>query len=170
MNFRSARLSDTAALVQFVNSAYRGDHSKKGWTTEADLLDGQRTDDGKIIEMINDPEASLELLFDETQKLVGCVYLKQEPSSVYLGMLTVEPALQGKGHGAQLIEHAKQWARKAGKTQMRMTVIQGREELIAYYQRKGWQLTGKQEPFPMDDPRFGIPKRPLLFLELTAPL
>jgi len=169
MKLTSATLADAAAIDHLVNSAYRGEYSKQGWTTEADLLGGQRTDAEKICEMITDPSASIQLLWVE-QRLMGCVYLRREGEAVYLGMLTVEPTAQAKGYGSVMLEHAEQWAKRQGATRIKMTVIQGRDSLMAYYQRRGYELTGKTEPFPSDDPRFGIPKVPLLFLEMAKPI
>lgn len=166
---RSATLNDIPALHRLVNSAYRGEYSKQGWTTEADLLGGQRTDPEKLAEMIQTPGATIELLF-ETEALMGCVFLHAKEQHVYLGMLTVEPKLQDRGFGGELLKHAEGWARARGARLMKMTVIKGRDSLIAYYQRRGWELTGNTEPFPMDDPRFGLPKVPLTFLEMMKRL
>ena len=165
MTFSSAVIADAQSIAKLVNSAYRGDYSKQGWTTEADILGGQRTDSGKIQEMIEDPQATIELLKVGNQ-LMGCVYLKHEGDAVYLGMLTVEPTQQDKKYGSQLMTHAESWAQQRGVKKMKMTVIEGRDTLIAYYQRRGWYFTGKTEPFPMNDPRFGLPKTQLTFLEM----
>lgn len=170
MIFSTAQISDAKKIVQFVNSAYRGEYSKKGWTTEADLLDGQRTDVEKISEMILEEHGTIEMLSINDQ-LVGCVYLKHEGDTTYLGMLTVEPTKQNAGLGRALMVHAEAWAREHMAKKIRMTVIQHRTELIAYYNRKGYVITGKTEPFPMEDPRFGLPKRTdLVFVELVKEL
>lgn len=170
MNFTDATPDLLPRLDVFVNSAYRGDYSKQGWTTEADLLGGQRTDAEKLAEMIGEPGAVIRVL-QGPQSILGCVYLKQTGESVYLGMLTVEPQLQGRGLGAKLLQEAEVWARAHGATRIRMTVIRQRPELLAYYQRKGYQLTGHTEDFPSNDPRFGLPKQgDLEFLELAKEL
>ena len=166
MNFTTATPQDAQDLDRFVNSAYRGEYSKQGWTTEADLLGGQRTDSEKLIEMMGESDALIRLLRDAEQ-ILGCVYLKHTEDSVYLGMLTVEPCLQGKGLGAKLLAEAERYAKEVGAKKIRMTVIEQRAELIAYYQRKGYSLTGHREPFPMNDPRFGLPKTELMFLEMA---
>lgn len=167
MNFSTATTADAETISQLVNSAYRGDYSKKGWTTEADLLGGQRTDKERILEMISDPNATVELLLIE-HKIMGCVYLKKESETVYLGMLTVEPTQQTAGYGKALMTHAQDWAKGQNAKTIRMTVIKQRTELITYYERQGFSLTGKTEPFPIEDPRFGVPKRKdLIFVELV---
>ncbi len=172
ISFRTAGAGDAEALVAFVNGGYRGESSKKGWTTEADLLGGQRTDLGKMREMIETPGARVELALAEDGLLIGCVYLKKEPdASCYLGMLTVDPERQAAGIGKLLMAHSDAVARAWGCRRMRMTVISARAELIAYYERRGYAKTGATEPFPENDPRFGLPKvRGLTFAELAKAL
>jgi GNAT superfamily N-acetyltransferase len=171
ISFRTAAAADVDALVLFVNGGYRGESSKRGWTTEADILGGQRTDPAKMREMVEAADARVELAH-ENGALVGCVYLKMEPdASCYLGMLTVDPARQASGIGKLLMAHSDALARSWGCKRMRMTVISVRDELIAYYERRGYAKTGVSEPFPEDDPRFGLPKvRGLVFVELAKPL
>ena len=172
ISFRTAAEADVDALVPFVNGGYRGESSKRGWTTEADILGGQRTDPGKMREMVEGADARVELAHDETGALVGCVYLKKEPDACcYLGMLTVDPARQAGGIGKLLMAHCDGLARAWGCGRIRMTVISMRPELIAYYERRGYAKTGTTEPFPEDDPRFGLPKvRGLTFVELAKAL
>jgi GNAT superfamily N-acetyltransferase len=172
LTFRAALAGDAAAIVALVNSGYRGESSKKGWTTEADLLGGQRTDAGKVGEMIALARSRVELAFAPGGKLIACVHLKkEEDGSCYLGMLTVDPERQAGGIGKALMVRSEEIARGWGCARMRMTVIDARAELIAYYERRGYRLTGKTEPFPEDDPRFGLPKVcGLRFAELAKPL
>lgn len=171
LTFRASSTADIDRLVALVNSAYRGDSSKKGWTTEADILGGQRTDPGKMREMIEGDGSRVELALDGAT-LVGCVYLKNEPDgSCYLGMLTIDPARQAGGLGKALLERSDALAREWGCKRMRMTVISVRSELIAFYERRGYEKSGKTEPFPESDPRFGLPKvKGLMFVELVKPL
>ena len=172
ISFRTAVLGDAPALVALVNSGYRGDSSKQGWTTEADILGGQRIDDDKIRETIANKDSRLELAFAPDGALLGCVHLKKEADgSCYLGLLTVDPKRQSAGIGKALMEHSEAIARSWTCRQMRMTTISVRTELIAYYERRGYAKTGKTEPFPENDPRFGLPKvRGLMFAELVKPL
>ncbi len=163
-NFRKAEISDIPALHLLVNSAYRGDSSKKGWTTEADLLDGQRTDPEGLQEMILSPDSKIELALEQDQ-ILGCVYIKTEEDALYFGMLTVNPELQTQGIGKKLLLRVEELAREMNKNTIRMTVIGQRQELIAFYERRGYRRTGKTEPFPDHDPRFGLPKTTLVFHE-----
>lgn len=173
LRFQPATPADVEAVVALVNSAYRGESSRAGWTTEADILGGQRTDPASLREMLvpdeQGHEQRVELAFDG-EKLVGCMYLRREPATLYLGMLTVTPTLQASGLGKQLLAHAEDLARGWGCTRMRMTVIHTRTELLAYYFRRGYALTGASEPFPTD-PKYGLPKGiELKLLELVKPL
>ncbi len=152
-----------------MNSAYRGDSSRQGWTTEADLLDGTRTDAAAIEEIIKTPGYVI-LKYVESNQLLGCVELHQDGDKLYLGMLTVRPQLQGKGIGKLLLEAAESEARKKSCRLIYMTVISVRKELIDWYVRHGYQPTGERKPFAFNDPRFGQPKMKLEFIVLEKSL
>lgn len=166
LSFRPAELADVDTIVTLVNSAYRGDSSRQGWTTEADLLDGQRTDADEIRSLILDKNSLILLGWCQGQ-LISSVHLQNtQERAAYLGMLTVRPGLQGAGLGRRVMEAAEDFARRTwGARRMRMTVIDRRHELIAYYERRGYRRTGESIPFP-DDPRFGLPKVAGLRLEV----
>ena len=159
-----ATLDDVPALNQLVNSAYRGDSSKKGWTTEADLLGGIRTDENGLIAMLQQPTASI-LKYEEAGQLTGCVYLELKGDALYLGMLTVSPDIQARGIGKKLLLAAEHYAIDHQCSRITMSVITVRHELIAWYQRRGYAPTGEKKPFP-NDPRFGLPKQFLEFIVL----
>jgi ribosomal protein S18 acetylase RimI-like enzyme len=157
--FRTASIQDASIITHLVNSAYRGEYSKKGWTTEADLIEGQRTDQDSVIKMIEAKEEQIELAFDYSKKLLGCVYIKRENlDTLYFGMLTVDPILQGSGLGKTILLHLENLARKEERTKIRLSVIPQRLELIAFYERRGFKATGKVEKFPSYDPSNGRPK------------
>jgi ribosomal protein S18 acetylase RimI-like enzyme len=159
IQFRYAAPADCEAIVALVESAYRGEVSRQGWTTEADLLGGQRTDAEDVTSILAEPGARLLLATDGGQ-ILGCVLLRREPEGIYLGMLAIRPRLQAKGLGKQLLGEAEARARREfGAKQARMTVIEQRQELIAWYLRRGYADTGHTEPFPYGNPRFGTPKR-----------
>ncbi|AKD58602.1 GCN5 family acetyltransferase [Spirosoma radiotolerans] len=158
----TATEQDIPALVSLVNSAYRGDSSRKGWTTEADLLGGVRTSEESLREMFQNPNALI-LKYEDADHLLGCVYLEAKGNDLYLGMLTVSPDAQANGIGKQLLTAAEQLAVERKCRAITMTVITVRHELIAWYERRGYQPTGNKQPFP-DDPRFGIKKQPLEFM------
>ena len=158
-SFRRATLDDVPALHMLVESAYRGEVSRAGWTTEADFLDGQRTDLDELTTLVRGPSTRL-LLAHDGEPLVGCVLLREEPGCAYLGMLSVRPELQASGVGRALLDEAERVARvDLGKPEMRMRVISLRDSLIAWYERRGYARSGEREPFPYDDPRSGKPKR-----------
>jgi ribosomal protein S18 acetylase RimI-like enzyme len=163
-HFYLATQEDIPYLHDLVNSAYRGESSRKGWTTEADFLDGIRVDSEGLLEMIQNKNAAI-LIVNWKGRPAGCVYLLQQDKKAYLGMLTVDPQLQAKGLGKMLLIESEEWARKKNCNKIEMTVITLREELIKWYERNGYSRTGETKPFP-DDPRFGIPKVPLEFMVL----
>ncbi|NBX40429.1 MAG: GNAT family N-acetyltransferase [Gammaproteobacteria bacterium] len=165
---RRATDADVAALHALVNSAYRGDSSRAGWTTEADLLGGQRTDAAALAEFIargvaQDDRAMLVMprLDAEPASLLACVQLERRGDDAYLGMLTVAPSLQGAGLGKYLLAGAETFVARTWQARtVTMTVIEQRGELIAWYERRGYAPTGATAPFPYGDARFGEPKRP----------
>lgn len=162
---RKAQLSDIPEIENLVNNAYRGDYSRKGWTTEADLLGGIRTDSEKIGELIADKN-SIILVFLQNGTIQGCVNLISENEILYLGMLTVNPILQNSGIGKKILRYVEDYAIEKNFASIEMTVISKRQELISWYERKGFQLTGEKRPFPANDPRYGIPKTDLEFVVL----
>ena len=170
--FRSATQDDVAGLQPFVHAAYRGDSARRGWTHEADLLDGQRIDGLALSAMIDAPDHVI-LIAEQQGELVGCVQVNGKGNGLaYLGMLSVDPERQGGGIGRRLITAAEAEARSTFKaTRMEMTVIVQRTELIAWYARCGYQPTGETRPFPATDPRFGLPRRDdLAFVVLARDL
>jgi ribosomal protein S18 acetylase RimI-like enzyme len=168
---RTASVADIAAIHCLIEGGYRGESAKRGWTHEADLLGGQRTDPAALAEIIAGPAQTM-LLAMIDGALAGCVQIADRGEGVfYLGMLTVDPARQSAGLGRALIEAAEQHARASGASVMEMSVISQRTDLIAWYQRRGYALTGREKPFPLDDPRFGLPKtRDLKFVILAKRL
>jgi ribosomal protein S18 acetylase RimI-like enzyme len=161
---RVAIEADAPALVALVNSAYRGDSSRAGWTTEADLLGGQRTDEAAMREFLAGGATrgdAVMLLHEDAAGPLACVQLERRGERAYLGMLTIRPSAQGGGLGRALLAGAERHARAAwGSRAIVMTVIEQRDELIAWYERRGYARTGRHAPFPYGDPRFGEPKRP----------
>jgi ribosomal protein S18 acetylase RimI-like enzyme len=157
---RAATLDDLPALHRLIERAYRGETAKLGWTNEADLLDGQRTDVEELTGILTDP-ARIMLLAEEASALVACLQLVDEGGgTAYLGMLSVEPERQAGGLGRFMIAAAESEAvTRFGARTLRMTVIRQRPELIAWYERRGYALTGETEPFPLSDERAGLPRR-----------
>jgi len=162
------------AVAALVNSAYRGESSRAGWTTEADYLDGQRTDAETLAQdLAAKPGAALLLLRDEPGgPILGTVWVEPgDLGSWYLGMLTVAPTLQAGGRGRGLLADAEAYIRDRGGRRVEMTVVSIRDTLIAWYARRGYQPTGEVRPFPYGDSRFGEPRRDdLAFVVLAKDL
>ena len=169
LTLATATPADTARLTRHVNAAYRGETARQGWTTESDLLDGQRIDEAGVADMLALPGAVMLLAVDAGGELLGSFHAQVKGPVVYLSMLAVAPTLQTRGVGRFLLEAAEDYGRQHGCTLSKMTVISVRAELIAYYERRGYHLTGATEAFPTD-PRYGIPKQPLVLLVLEKAL
>ena len=171
MHLQPATADDLPPLHALVESAYRGTSARRGWSHEADLLEGRRTDMAALAAMLDDPKQHL-LVFRDNDRLRACVALTDKGAGLaYLGMLTVDPQQQAAGLGRLILAAAEDHAAAFGARQVEMTVIAQRAELIAWYQRRGYALTGEQRPFPHGDPRFGLPKRDdLVFVVLEKTL
>ena len=169
---RDAGTADIPALHRLIESAYRGESSRAGWTTEADLLDGQRTDPDDLAGILADPSQALLTAWRDGE-LLGCVLIADRGEGTgYFGMLSVSPTLQGGGLGRRLVEAAHAaLAARFGARRVRISVFPQRETLIAWYRRLGYEPTGETLPFPYDDPRFGLPLRDdLHFIVMERPL
>ncbi|WP_235513237.1 MULTISPECIES: GNAT family N-acetyltransferase [unclassified Sphingomonas] len=168
---RPATSADIPVLHALVESAFRGDSARGGWTHEADLLDGQRTDPAALAEAIGDPDRTILIAF-AGDDAIGCVEVKRAGTGrSALGLLSVRPDRQAEGLGRRLVTAAESHARDHhGAASMEMTVIAVRRELIAWYERQGYARTGEVRPFPMDDPRFGLPRTTLSFVVLARGL
>jgi GNAT superfamily N-acetyltransferase len=166
--FRRATLADTESIVGLVQSAYRGDGAKVGWTTETDLLDGQRTDVDAVRDLLVRPSSQV-VLAESLGELLACVHLERHARDCHLGMFSVDPSRQARGIGRTVMAEAERVARDEwGCLRMTMTVIDVRVELLSYYARRGYTPTGEHRPFPYGDPRFGIPRRPDLRFAVLA--
>ena len=166
LRFRAATAADIDAIVALVESAYRGDASRQGWTTEADFLDGRRTGADDVSACLG-RERSRILLTERDGVMLACAHVAEEDGAGYFGMFSVKPNLQGGGIGKHVLAEAERIAREEWKLRvMRMTVIDIRDELIAFYERRGYHRTGITKPFPYGDARFGLPMRDDLRFEI----
>nr|WP_067056207.1 GNAT family N-acetyltransferase [Mucilaginibacter sp. L294] len=165
MSITPATLTDVPELVVLINSAYRGESSKKGWTTEASLIGGQRIDDEGLTEQMSDPNAIILKNTNEDNQLTGCVYLQKRGEKLYLGMLTVLPTLQANGLGRRLLKAAEDYARSINYHTITMTVITTRTELLDWYERRGYAKTGEVIPLQITE-RNGILNQPVEMFKL----
>lgn len=166
IQFRRAAAADIPAIVALVEAAYRGDSGRRGWTTESDLLDGQRTDAASVADLITRPDSCV-LLAERAGRLAASAHVERQGEHGYFGMFAVDPPRQGDGLGKAVLAEAERIVRDQWHCHgMRMTVIEQRPELIAWYQRRGYRRTGEFQPFPYGDERFGVPRRQDLRFEV----
>ncbi len=160
----TASLADASDLKALLEAAYRGESARRGWNHEADILDDERVASGELEALLADPAVTM-IAAREEQKLVGCVAVTCKGAALaYLGMLCVAPDLQSAGLGRRLLDAAEDHARAHGIAAMEMTVIDSRDALIAWYERRGYVRTGETRPFPvLRDP-------PVTFVVLEKPL
>ena len=152
MNISHASITDAKQLVLLLNSAYRGESSKQGWTTEADLIDGERrTDEATVIDVMNQSGSVILKYTNDAGEIIGTVNLQQHGNRLYLGMFSVSPHLQGAGIGKQLLKAAEVHAKVVNCSSIYMSVISVRFELIDWYKRHGYVDTGERKPFAEDD-------------------
>lgn len=168
LTYRDAAAADVKQLVALIESAYRGESARATWTSEADLLGGQRTDKQGVLDVIK-ADGSRLLMVESDGELVACCQLEHRGPAAYFGMFAVDPGAQGGGLGKRIIAEAERLARAEwGVGEMHMTVIVQRADLIAWYERRGYRRTGQLTPFPYGDERFGIPQRDDLAFELLV--
>ena len=160
----TAAPADAPALKTLLEAAYRGDSARAGWNHEADILDDERIGRVELDALLADPAVTI-LTARDGQALIGCVAVTRKGTTLgYLGMLCVLPTLQSGGLGRRLLDAAEDHARALGLAAMEMTVIDSRDALIAWYERRGYRRTGETRPFPvLRDP-------PVTFVVLEKPL
>ncbi|MBN8838035.1 MAG: GNAT family N-acetyltransferase [Sphingobacteriia bacterium] len=151
-NISIALQNDAGSITTLLNSAYRGESSKQGWTTEAHLIAGEvRTDDQNVLDVMQQPNSVILKYKDDNDQIIGCVNLQKHGGRIYLGMFSVSPSLQGGGIGRQLLKAAEEYTLQMQCHSIYMTVISVRKELIDWYKRNGYADTGERKPFAEDD-------------------
>ena len=162
MNLEHATEADYPEIIKLVNAAYRGvDDKVRSWNLETGILEGTRTDESLLQEEASAPGAKLLIHRDpEDNSILGTVLLvPAEHGAWYLGMLTVRPAMQDRHLGRALLSAAEDFAKSHGANSIRMGVLNVRDSLIAWYERRGYARNGETELFPYGDTRFGNPLR-----------
>lgn len=165
-----ATLTDISAIKDLLNEAYRGEKSKQGWTTEANLIAGETRTDEATIEQLMQQSGSIFIIYkDEQQEIIGCVNLQKHDTKIYLGMFSVSPQLQGGGIGKRLLQAAEDYTLHVNCKAIYMSVISERTELIDWYKRHGYADTGQRKPFT-EDGLTGKHLQPLEFMILEKAL
>lgn len=145
---RIACETDAEAIAALVNRAYRPSSNEMGWTHEANLISGERTTSRQIISLLF--ERSVILLLCIGQKIVACVHVQGSRSTAYIGMLATDPKLQTRGLGKEMLFHAEKYAlENLQASELKMSVLSSRPELLAFYERRGYALTGEIETYPL---------------------
>lgn len=173
LHFYKAERSDAQAIAQLINSAYRGESSRKGWTTEADILDGLRTTTQDVTNIINRTDAFMLMgvLNDEIVATIACErQMMANALTAHFGMVAVKPTLQNKGHGKDLINAAEAMTKREWRVAgFHMSVISIREDVIRFYERLGYERTSSFETFPVN-PEIWQPKVEGLVLQYLVKL
>ena len=147
--FHTASKSEAEAIAQLVNKAYRPETGSAGWTHESDLVSGNRTSAGQVSELMSKPDSVI-LVGLKDSEIVACVHVEKDGSNSHIGMLAVNPKLQGAGAGKQMLAHAERYANESfGSEKFIMAVVSSRSELIAFYLRRGYQKTGVVQDYPL---------------------
>jgi GNAT superfamily N-acetyltransferase len=168
-DYRFATQRDLPAVHALIESAYRGDTSRRGWTTEADLIDGTRTDEAQLTAIIGAPQGGVLLAVDGCGEVLASCHLEPRGGVAYFGMFAVQPRLQAGGIGSAMLTEAERIARDEWRLpRLEMQVIDVRAELIAWYERRGYAATGETAPFPYGEPPYGEPRRPDLHFAVLA--
>lgn len=167
VGIRKATMADAELIFEFVTLAYRGGGDAQGWTTEAHLISGQRTNANEIEDAITNPDGCLLVAVDEDNIPIGCIrVIKSSRDKAHFGLFGVDPRRQAKGAGSALLEAVIDQAKKWGARTLEMEVVHQRDELKAWYLRRGFEPTGETVPFPYGDERFGVPLRDDLYFDV----
>lgn len=156
MNIQAAAASDLPEVVQLTNLAFRGE---VGWTLESKYIEGERISLRTLQEdLASRPQALLMISRAQDETLLGSVWLEPKKDGIwYMGLLAVRPDLQGQQLGRRMLDASENTARKRGAKRIRISVVNVRKKLMAWYERRGYAQTGEREPFPYGDDRVGRP-------------
>jgi ribosomal protein S18 acetylase RimI-like enzyme len=173
MQSEIATMTDAEPLAHLVNAAYRGAGGRQGWTHEAELISGERAKASDVTAMIGDSATTILIRRgDNSPAPVGCVAVEMNGANAcMISMLAVVPELQTVALGRALLADAEKLAANNGAAVAKITVVQQRESLIAWYERRGYRRTGSHEAFPYGDDSVGTPLRDdLRFVVMTKDL
>ncbi len=172
LEIRLATDADSDEIASLVHAAYRSDESRTGWTTEADLVGGQRIDAPMVRDLLAEPTGVVLVGDGDDGTLLTCCHLERRDDVAYLGLFAVRPGRQGRGTGRAMLDAATRYVRETwGSPALELSVINHRHELIAWYERRGFSRTGVEQDFPYGDERFGLPRRDdIVFVQMVKPL
>lgn len=149
--FSFATVPDVPRVAALIELAYRGSVAAKGWTNETDILEGPRSSPSEVERLVRDPRSRF-LMASEDGQLAACCLLQQYGEGAYFGMFAVDPERQQQGLGKVMVAQSEEAVKVLWRAKfLRLTVISLRDALIAWYERRGFKLTGEREPFPFDD-------------------
>lgn len=149
---RSAKVSDVPALLQLVEDAYRGGKATVAWKNEHDRVTGPRTSKNELSRYITSTESSILVLESGNGTFAGCVCVEKQGADAHIGLLAVNPSFQNQGVGRRLLEDAESYGQaQFGCTSGVMWVLSGRDELLEFYRRRGYEKTGETVPFPAEE-------------------
>ena len=146
LDLRIAAKADAQAIADLVNRAYRPAPHAAGWTHESHLVAGERTSAGQVRALFQ-PRSVILLLCSEAN-IVACVHLQGDSSGASIGMLATDPGLQAQGLGKRMLFQSER-SEQLGASLFRISVLSSRPELLAFYQRRGYVLTGEVEDYPL---------------------
>lgn len=170
MKVVQATEADIPALNVLVHKCYRGPESFQGWTSEANMLDGNRTTPERLAREMSNPSIKFLKGLNEDGEMIACCLTQQQDDAVFTGMLCVQPHLQGSGLGKKMMAAVGAWAKENNCSKIKIEVISARKELVQWYERQGFVRTGKATPFPPPTIEFGIPKDDFILMEMEKPL
>lgn len=166
LNIRTAKNDDVAQLVELINLAYRA-QSERSWTTEKAFVDGTRITNEQLSEDLSRSNFKLFVGENEQGLLVACIGLSLDHNSVEIGTFAIDSSVQNLGFGKEILAYAEQYIvqNHPSVSYFLMYVLDVRSELIAYYQRRGYQITGHTEPYPVNA-NVGQPLVPIQLIEM----
>jgi len=160
---------DVVGVVSLMNRAYRGADADEGWTTEVGLIEGNRISAATLHDEIAQKKNAKLLVWKLSDKVVGCVWVEpMDADTWYLGSLAIDPQVQNRKLGRHLLNAAEQWCKAREARSIYITVLEARDTLIAWYERRGYCKNGDTELFPYDDDRFGTPIRQGLYFAVMT--
>jgi GNAT superfamily N-acetyltransferase len=151
---RLSACADAENITALINAAF--------YPCEGFFVEAPRTNKGEVEQLMS---KGAFLLAEAGDKLIGCVYVELRGERSYLGLLSVDPALQRGGFGSFLMDAAENYCRERGSRFMDIYIVNLRTELPPFYERRGYVATGTT-PFVEDVET----RLPCHFINMSKPL